>query len=142
MADFYKTIDFVLQWEGGYSQDPRDPGGETSYGISKRAFPDLDIKKLTKEEAIAIYQKNYWVLSGAGTIEDDALALMHMDTAVNMGVNAALHILRDSGNDIAKYVANRVQGYHDRCIANPKLKIFFFGWINRTLAAYNEGKKK
>ena len=36
--------DWILQTEGGYVNDPADPGGETKYGISKKAYPTVDIK--------------------------------------------------------------------------------------------------
>ena len=45
MAYFERAIDKTLAWEGGYVNDPKDPGGETKYGISKRAHPDVDTKK-------------------------------------------------------------------------------------------------
>ena len=48
---FEEIIDNVLESEGGYVNDKDDPGGETNMGISKRAYPDLDIKNLTREEA-------------------------------------------------------------------------------------------
>ena len=48
---FDQVIDRVLAHEGGYVNDPDDPGGETKYGISKKAYPKIDIKNLTKEEA-------------------------------------------------------------------------------------------
>ena len=57
---FAKSLNFVLKWEGEYSNDPSDPGGETKYGISKRAYPELDIKSLTKEDAARIYYRDYW----------------------------------------------------------------------------------
>ena len=41
---FEEIIDNVLESEGGYVNDKDDPGGETNMGISKRAYPDLDIK--------------------------------------------------------------------------------------------------
>ena len=43
---FPLALQFALKWEGGdkYTNDPIDPGGETKYGISKRAYPDIDIK--------------------------------------------------------------------------------------------------
>ena len=53
---FETAIAFVLNEEGGYSNDPRDPGGETNFGISKRAHPQVDIKNLTLEEAESIYR--------------------------------------------------------------------------------------
>ena len=48
---FDEIIDVVLHHEGGYVNDPKDPGGETNYGISKRAYPDVDIKNLTEDGA-------------------------------------------------------------------------------------------
>ena len=45
---FDEIISVVLHHEGGYVNDPKDPGGETNYGISKRAYPDVDIKNLTE----------------------------------------------------------------------------------------------
>ncbi len=47
----------VFPHEGGYTNDPRDPGGETNWGISKRAYPNLDIKNLAMEEAKRIYKR-------------------------------------------------------------------------------------
>ena len=55
---FDHCIELVLGHEGGYVDDPNDAGGETNWGISKRAYKDVDIKNLTKEEAKAIYKKD------------------------------------------------------------------------------------
>ena len=57
-----KFIRIVLLSEGGskYTNDPKDAGGETKYGISKKAFPNVDIKNLTETDAIAIYKKMYY----------------------------------------------------------------------------------
>lgn len=58
--NFITAIRFVLSHEGGYVNDPDDPGGETKYGISKRSFPDVDIKSLTIDDAVSLYYKNYY----------------------------------------------------------------------------------
>ncbi|MBI5343968.1 MAG: hypothetical protein HZB83_01285, partial [Deltaproteobacteria bacterium] len=50
MDNFERAIAFVLRHEGGYANDPRDPGGETNFGISKRAYPMLNIKDLSVED--------------------------------------------------------------------------------------------
>ena len=50
-TQFDEIIDHVLEHEGGYVNDPKDLGGETKYGITKRFYPDVDIKNLTKEDA-------------------------------------------------------------------------------------------
>jgi hypothetical protein len=47
MSKFDEIIEVVLEHEGGYVNDPKDPGGETNYGIAKRSHPDVDIKNLT-----------------------------------------------------------------------------------------------
>lgn len=44
MSSFSMSLQFVLKAEGGYVVDKRDPGGETNMGISKKAFPNEDIK--------------------------------------------------------------------------------------------------
>ena len=45
----------IIGVEGGYVNNPNDKGGETKYGISKRAYPNLDIKNLTLKKAEEIY---------------------------------------------------------------------------------------
>ena len=60
MSAFDYALDFVLREEGGYTNNPNDPGGETNYGICKRNYPNLDIKGLTRAQAIAIYRRDYW----------------------------------------------------------------------------------
>lgn len=89
---FDKAIDFVLKHEGGYVNDPRDPGGETRYGISKRAYPDLDIANLTIEQAKEIYFRDYY-----SKIPPDLpyrLTALVFDCAVNTGVNRAVKLLQ------------------------------------------------
>jgi lysozyme family protein len=46
---FDKAIEIILKHEGGYVNDPDDPGGETKFGITKRNYPTLNIKSLTVE---------------------------------------------------------------------------------------------
>ena len=57
---FEAAVNDVLGEEGGYVNNPADPGGETNWGISKRAFPQVDIKALTRDDAKALYRANYW----------------------------------------------------------------------------------
>lgn len=58
-----QVIDSVLERlidrEGGYVHHPADPGGETKFGISKRSYPDLNIKTLSRDEAKAIYLRDF-----------------------------------------------------------------------------------
>ena len=57
---FARAVALLLGDEGGYSHDPADAGGETNFGICKREYPDTDIKSLTREDAIAIYFRDWW----------------------------------------------------------------------------------
>ncbi|CAB4124411.1 zliS Lysozyme family protein [uncultured Caudovirales phage] len=96
MKDNYLAcIEVVLKSEGGYVNDPHDPGGDTNFGISKRAYPSVDIKHLTKEGAIAIYKKDYW-----DRVKGDdlpiGLDLVVLDAAVNSGVSQSVKWLQRS----------------------------------------------
>jgi lysozyme family protein len=137
---FSKCLPVILKHEGGYVNNPNDPGGETKYGISKAAFPELDIKNLSLEEAAKIYRGKYWGPSCAETIKDPVLALLHFDTAVNMGVNAALHILQEH-RTVDGYAIRRTGKYVSLCKNNPKLKAFLLGWVDRVINTIEEGRK-
>ncbi len=76
---------FVLREEGGYVNDPRDPGGETKFGISKRAHPSLDIKALTEAEAVALYTAEEWRALACAQLPA-GLDLVAFDAGVNSGV--------------------------------------------------------
>lgn len=85
---FERAVAAVLKREGGYSNDPRDNGGETKYGISKRAYPQLNIASLTIDQAIEIYRRDYW-LKIRGDDLPRSVAWCVFDQAVNRGVGAA-----------------------------------------------------
>jgi len=102
---FLRAVEVVLKHEGGYVNDPRDPGGETKYGISKRSYPSLDIANLTREDAIAIYYRDFYVKYGYDRLRDEAVATKVFDMAVNMGPATAHRLLQEAlvflGYDIA-----------------------------------------
>tara|TARA_R100000963_G_C4537062_1_gene35886 strand:+ start:39 stop:254 length:216 start_codon:yes stop_codon:yes gene_type:complete len=60
LTKFDDIIEVVLEHEGGYVNDPDDPGGETNFGVAKRSHPDVDIANLTKDSAKEIYKEHYW----------------------------------------------------------------------------------
>jgi lysozyme family protein len=92
---FDKAIQFILNQEGGYVCNINDPGGETNFGISKRAYPNVDIKNLTIEQAVAIYKFDYWNKCKCDEMPFN-LALAVLDSAVNQGVNAACKMLQQA----------------------------------------------
>ena len=83
----------VLSEEGGLSDHPQDPGGLTKYGISRRAYPDLDIRRLTMDDAIELYRRDYWN-PVHGTDLPPPLALLLFDAAVNQGAGTAVRLLQ------------------------------------------------
>ena len=91
---FATAIDRVLGIEGGYTPGlPGDPGGETKFGISKRSYPNLDIKNLTREQAVSIYHNDFWLPLHADQMPT-VLAFQAMDFAVNSGIQTAIRKLQ------------------------------------------------
>lgn len=97
MDNFSKALDFVLAREGGYSNDPDDRGGATKYGISSKAYPDVDIKNLTIAAATAIYHKDYWDANWCDQMPYWA-GFAVFDTAVQMGRHHAVICLQKTAN--------------------------------------------
>jgi lysozyme family protein len=129
---FALAVSFVLakEIEGGYVNDPRDPGGETNFGISKRAYPDLDIRGLTEDDARAIYKRDYW-----DTVRGDSLppiiAVAVFDAAVNQGRNPAIQLLQRAVGVEAdgKLGPVTLKAIHD---ADPEeLLVEYLGWRAR-----------
>jgi len=87
--DFNIAFDRLLGHEGGYVNDPKDPGGETKWGISKRSYPNVDIKNLTRDQAKAIYRRDFWDLIHAERLHD-GVAFQLFDFAVNSGIQTAI----------------------------------------------------
>lgn len=89
--DYY--IERILSHEGGYVNNPADPGGETKWGISKRSYPNVNIKALTREDAIEIYRKDFWNRVQGENLPT-ALAFQALDAAVNSGIGNAVRFLQ------------------------------------------------
>ena len=92
---FDEAFSRLLGNEGGYSNNPADPGGETNWGISKRSYPSTDIKNLTQDGAKAIYLRDFWTAAGCDTLPD-AINFDVFDMAVNSGVRTAIKTLQDA----------------------------------------------
>lgn len=159
MADFDRALQHVLRWEGGYVDDPDDPGGRTDRGISERAHPEAWADdKITEEEAHRIYREEYWGRFGLDEIESDELALMLFDSFVNLGPMRPTmwcqSALQNMGQDVTldgmmgpqtRAACNRVDGlclcnrigrkrsyyYRRLAAASPRMGRFLRGWLNR-----------
>ncbi|MHB8603485.1 MAG: glycosyl hydrolase 108 family protein [Nitrosotalea sp.] len=125
----------MLKWEvgnkpnGGYTNDPTDPGGETKYGISKRAHPSLDIAQLSAQDAADIYAKEYWDVLGCDNL-DYPYNLVLFDSGVNCGVPRAAGWLRQA-TDALSYISLRRDYYITIINKNTSLMKYAKGWWNR-----------
>ena len=89
LMDFNTAFERVIHSEGGYVFHPSDPGGETRYGISKRAYPHLDIKAMTLQEAKDIYRRDFWQRVRGDELPRE-FAFQALDAAVNHGIGNAV----------------------------------------------------
>lgn len=88
--DFITAFNRVIGHEGGYVHDPSDPGGETKWGISKRSYPNVNIKELTRVQASEIYDKDFWSPLLLDIRRNGALKFQLFDFAVNSGIQTAI----------------------------------------------------
>jgi len=150
-----EIIGKTLEFEGGYVNDPEDAGGETKYGISKRQYPTLDIKNLTKEKAIEIYKKDYFDRIGLSAITDSSVSWKLFDIAVNMGTGTSVRLAQqvvgekedgvmgaktlaainqmDSTSFLKELSKKQLFRYADICAKTPSNIKFLKGWMNRAL---------
>ena len=99
--DFSRALEVVLKLEGGYSDDPRDSGGKTQYGITEKVARSFgysgDMRELTKQTAAEIYKQGYWLNCKCGELPYP-LSLYVFDCAVNQGSDAAKKLLQAALN--------------------------------------------
>jgi lysozyme family protein len=102
MADFEKAVQKTLSLEGGYVNDPADPGGATKYGIAEataRAHGYIgDMRLLTVETAKAIYKTSYWDVARLDEVESQLIAENIFDCNVNCGAKIGGRLLQESLN--------------------------------------------
>lgn len=101
-----RRIDVCLDWifmaEGGLVNDPNDRGGLTKFGISQRAYPELDIAALTEDQAREIYERDYWLPCRCADLPAKVDQVV-FDGAVLMGVDAV-------SRQLQKVVKTKVDG--------------------------------
>ncbi len=155
------ALKFTLLWEGGFVNDPLDPGGATNKGITQSTYntyrinqhlPTRNVADIEDREVHDIYYSMYWKPSQS-ELAVKPLAVVLFDTAVNFGVGGAIEFLQEAlgisadgifgpatrstfltnnNKTIAeKMVAGRIAYRHQRVNANPSQERFLQGWLNR-----------
>lgn len=155
MAIFDFAFSHTLTQEGGHSNDPDDPGGETRWGISKKSYPQLDIENLSAVQAREIYHQDFWIPLRLDDVGSQRKANAIFDVAVNLGKYAAVRMVQklckvpvdglvgiqtiQAINDylewgfIIKLAKARADYYVALCQKNPTLLKFLSGWLRRTI---------
>ena len=95
--NYDKCLQAILHHEGGYVNHPKDPGGETNLGVTKRVYEEWggtkDMKDLLVEDVAPIYKKNYWDKIKADSLPS-GLDLCVFDFGVNAGPGRAAKYLQ------------------------------------------------
>lgn len=141
-SDFGTIVSKVLDIEGGYVAN--DAGkGETNMGINKTANPDVDVKNLTRDQAVALYKERYWNGIGADSLPANIRAIA-FDAAVNHGVSTANRLVAASGGDPERLIELRRAEYQKLLERNPeKFGKYEKSWMSRLdqLSANTKGDR-
>lgn len=149
---FLDIAQFVIELEGGYVHDPADPGGETKFGISQRAYPDVDIAGITFDAAVDIYYADYWFPARCHELPP-GLAAFVFDSHVNHGLRPAIRLLQnalgvdadgligplslkaahraDSAAALIDALSHRARYYHLITVNRETNSRFIRGWFRR-----------
>ena len=137
----------------GYVNDPVDRGGETKFGVAKKANPTLNITSLTWEQAKSVYFTKYWS-AGKSDQLPDKIAIIHFDGCINHGVSRAnkfsqeaLGVVADGvivpktiaaanavmkPEEIVQHIARLRRNYYEAIIRNdPTQAKYRNGWLRR-----------
>jgi lysozyme family protein len=158
MADFDSAIVKTLAREGGakITEDPKDKGGLTKYGISQRSYPLVNIRALTEEQARRIYKTDFWDKVRGDDVQSQPVAEALFDTAVNMGAVTAIRLAQYSvgiqpadgvlgpqslaglnavpeHEFLANLTLGKIARYVNICLKDGSQQRFLLGWVRRAL---------
>ncbi len=112
--NYEECLQIILHHEGGYVNHPKDPGGETNLGVTKRVYEEWggtkDMKDLTVDDVAPIYEENYWNRLKGDDLPE-GLDLCVFDFGVNAGPGRA-----------AKYLQQMIGASADGAIGPNTLK--------------------
>jgi lysozyme family protein len=102
ISNWQKSFELMLKSEGGYVNNPADPGGMTNLGVTKatwenwvgRESDEAEMRGLTPEKVEPLYKKKYWDAVRGDEIENGGVAYLLFDFAVNAGVGRSIKTLQ------------------------------------------------
>jgi len=122
MANFADFLPILLRFEGGFVNDPDDPGGATNKGITLKTFQALGpalglqdtsleaLRRISDDDAARLYKRHYWDALEADRIELQPLANLLVDFYVNAGGNAVRELQRQLNATSQRQPALREDG--------------------------------
>jgi lysozyme family protein len=160
MADYQKLVPFILQWEGGFVNDPLDKGGATNKGVTIATFQQFygadatveQLKNITDKQWSHIFKSGYWNDWRADEIRSQSVANILVDWrwlsgspaiknpqrllgVVPDGVVGPKTIAEVNAIDAKKLFddikADRVRYINDIIVRTPTNEKFRKGWMNR-----------
>lgn len=101
-GNFNGLLKVILHHEGGFVNHPKDPGGMTNLGVTKKVYEEWvgrevseqEMRDLTKEDVAPIYRKNYWDRCKCDELPE-GVDLMVFDFAVNAGPSRSVKHLQE-----------------------------------------------
>lgn len=155
-SNWQKSFELMLKSEGGYVNNPADPGGMTNLGVTKatwenwvgRASDEAEMRSLTPEKVEPLYKKKFW-----DAVRGDELPVgldyLLFDFAVNAGAGRSIKTLQsavgvtpDGGFgpmtmaavqaiDPKELIERFSQAKEDFYRSLPTFATFGRGWLNR-----------
>lgn len=155
--NFDRCLPITLAQEGGFVDNPNDPGGATNLGITLKTLEAWrgtqvtvqDVRDLTKQEAAEIYRANYWLPSRCNELPL-GIDLMVFDFGVNAGPRTSVKLIQravgvtDDGS-VGPITLKAVNAANPKSLVDaladarlayyrslPTFNVFGKGWTSRT----------
>ena len=101
ISNYSTCLEIILEHEGGFVNHPKDPGGVTNHGVTKRVYDEWigknstveEMRNLTHEDVAPIYKKNYWDRAKCDQLPS-GVELSVFDWGVNSGVSRSAKALQ------------------------------------------------
>jgi lysozyme family protein len=153
-GNYKNCLELVLKSEGGWVDNPKDPGGETNLGVTKAVWeeyvghPVKTMKNLTKDDVAPLYEQKYW-RPCYGEVLPRGLDFLVFSMGVNAGTGRSVKLLQSSlgcvadgvigsrtreliaFSDISKLIAKFSDARREYYRALKNFPIFGRGWLNR-----------